>query len=410
VVTNIDEMDFSQFPRKSNEENNSASALDASEWTTTGAQSGKISVSDTTTAPGVEAVEVATASMGAGDVAIAEYGNFSIDSDESKRNLQLAVDVNTIDAATAASVRVIDEDGDYKMLEIDSAANASDAAVLANATGEGIVSQQQLGTLATQTVTGSDGTFDNIETLAVNVTEGDLDLSASLVNIEKLGKYQFGEMAYDGSDDDDAKDEMKTLYEPSGMVWVTEFDSLGSSFEDASVHDAKLYAQFRAADLEDNMDAHANVTSASNYPSYDSIGEVYYRLELPDAYDLSYSNAELVASQELPDSRYQSVDIAEGVGDAAFMDVSWTDVTDKFDGVNEGHVLDDTIQPGEQIAVGATMLWTASDADAAQSSGGAAGQFASGGGGIVDQILGLPGMIIGSLLTALGIRQRRKGA
>jgi hypothetical protein len=234
VATDINASDFGEFPRKGDGDN-AASALDASEWTTdesgistTGAT---LSVEDTTTAPSVDAVRVNTSSLGSGDTGVATYGNFSINSDENKRFAQFAVDVDTLDAGTHAEVRVVDEDGDYKEFVIDSANSSDDADVLANSTGEGFVTQQQLGEVTTE---GSgDGTFNNIETIEVRVNDGDLDASWSLINVEKLGTYQFGSQAYD-EDDDGEKDETRTLVEPEGRYAITGYDTLGSSLDGAT--------------------------------------------------------------------------------------------------------------------------------------------------------------------------------
>lgn len=398
VATDINASDFGEFPRK-NEGDNTASALDASEWTTSGSASGKLTVSDTTTAPNVDAVQIATSSMTSGDVAVAEYGNFSIDSDEDKRFGQLAADISTLDAATHAEVRVVDADGDYKRFIID-AANATDNAnVLANSTGEGFVSQQQLGKMTTRSVSGSDGTFDNAEAVHVRVTEGDLDASFALVNVEKMGRYQFGEQAYD-EDDDGTKDETRTVYEPSGQYRITGYDSLKPSFGGAEVHNTEQVLQFHASNLTSQTDAHVEYSAATDYPDFAFIADVYYRLQLPSAYDLSYQNAELTDTVNLPSGRYQSVEVAEGVGDTGFEDISsWSSVKSNYGTQGANVTLDATIQPGQQIAVHYEYPVTRNEQGAMKAAGGIAGQFAGGGGG-GGFLSGIP--IIGSIASIVG--------
>ncbi|MHB9286788.1 hypothetical protein ACKVMT_07080 [Halobacteriales archaeon Cl-PHB] len=406
VATDVEFSDAGQFPRNDDEQNNTASALDASEWTkNAGGSAGSGSVSDVTTAPGVEAVSFSTSSQSSSDVMVFEYTNFSITSDEAKRNLQLAADVNTLDSGAMVEIRVVDTDGDYKSVyvEPDNATSADNT--LANATGEGQVLQQQLGELTTTTAGGGD--FADIQKLQVRIVDADADLDVSLINAESLGEYSFGEQWYDEDGDGD-KDETQTLKEPSGRVNVKSLDTLGSSFDDAVVHNAKWDMVFAAADLTESMDVHWNTTEATQYPGFDVTADVYFRLQLPSQYDLSYSNAELVGTQELPSERYQQVEIAEGIGDTAFENVSsWADKTSTFSSTGD-HVLDGTIQVDQQIAFHANMKWTEDDRSAAFSTGGGAGQFAQGGdGGIIGMIMSLPGIIIGGIASFLGIRKWR---
>ncbi len=398
VATDINASDFGEFPRK-NEEDNTASALDASEWTKSGSASGKLTISDTTTAPNVDAVQVATSSMTSGDTAVAEYANFSIDSDEDKRFGQFAVDVNTLDASTHAEVRVVDSDGDYKAFVIDPDNETDSANVLANSTGEGFVSQRQLGKMTTTSVSGSDGTFDNVAAVHVNVAEGDLDASFALVNVEKMGRYSFGEQAYD-EDDDGEKDETRTIYEPSGQYSITGYDSLKSSFAGAEVHNTEQVVSFHASNLTEEMDAHVEFSTAGDYPDFAFIADVYYRLELPSAYDLSYSNAELTDTVNLPSGRYQSVEVADGVGDSNFSDISsWSSVKSNYATQGANVTLDSTIQPGQQIAVHYEYPVTEDEQGNMKASGGFGGQFSQDGGG-GGWLSGIP--LIGSLASIVG--------
>jgi hypothetical protein len=395
VATDINASDFGEFPRK-NEDDNTASALDASEWSTDtsgiGTTGATFSVQDSTTAPNVDAVRVNTSSLSSGDTGVATYDNFSITSDESKRYAQFGVDVDTLDSGTTAEVRVVDEDGDYKEFVIDSANSTDSADVIANSTGEGFVTQQQLGGITTE---GSgDGTFDNIQSVEVR----DLDASFALINAEKMGQYSFGEQAYDG-DGDGEKDETRTLYEPSGQVWITGYDSLESSFSGADVHNTQQTLQFKASNLSTEMDAQVEFSAAGDYPDFELIADVYYRLELPSAYDLSYQNAELTDSVDLPSGRYQSVEVAEGVGDTEFENISsWSSVKSKYDSQGSNVTMDSTIQPGQQIAIHYAYPVTADEQGNMASQGGVPGQFEQGDGG--GFLSGIP--ILGSIASIVG--------
>ncbi|WP_435099598.1 hypothetical protein [Halarchaeum sp. P4] len=395
LATDINFSDAGAFPHG----DSNASALDASEWTTSG-----LTVSETSTASGVDALGVATnGSMASGNTASASY-TMSVDSDENKRYVQIFADVSTLDSATHATVRVVDQDGDYKRLIIDADNSTNAASVLANSTGEGFVSQRQLGKLTTQTVSGSDGTFDNIRSVEVHVQDGDLDAAFSVINIEKMSKYVLGEQKAD-TDNDGTKDETRTVYEPAGAYGVTSFDTLGGAFSDAVVHNADIAMNFSTADLSKETDAHVEFTTASGWPDFKWMADVYYRLELPAAYDLSYSNAELTSEVTLPASRYQTVEVAEGVGDTDFKDISsWTDVTSKFDSRGETVTLDSTIQSGQAIGLHFEYPVTDTEKGNFVQTGGAVGQFASSASGWTVfgyDLTSLP--VIGSLISLVGV-------
>jgi hypothetical protein len=399
VATDINASDFGEFPRK-NEADNAASALDASEWSadssgisTSGAS---FSVQDSTTAPGVDAVRVNTSDLSSGDTGVATYDNFSITSDEAKRYGQFGVDIDTLDSGTHAEVRVVDEDGDFKAFTIDSANNTDSATVLANSTGEGFVTQQQLGGITTE---GSgDGAFDNIQSVQVHVTDGDLDASFALINAEKMGRYDFGEQAYDENDDGD-KNSTRTLYEPTGQYRIVSYDSLTSSFGGADVYNTEQSLQFHASNLTSETDAHVEFSTAGDFPDFEYITDVYYRFELPSAYDLSYQNAKLTDTVELPSGRYKSVEVAEGVGDTEFDDISsWTSVKSKYSSQGASVTMDSTIQPGQEIAVHYEYPITESEQGDMMDQGGAPGQFQQGDDG--NPLSGIP--VLGALASIVG--------
>lgn len=397
TATNIQFADAGAFPH----ENESMSALHADEWTTS-----SLTVTNTSTASNVEAVRFQTnGSMTSGDTATATYTH-SIDSDEAKRHIQLFVDVTTLEASTHVEVRVVDENGDYKSLIIDPDNSTDSANVLANSTGEGYVSQQQLGELPTTTVSGSDGTFDNIAKVVVVAEDGEFDGSFSVINAEKMSPYALGQQAYDGSDDDSEKDETRTITEPSGAYAVQSVDTLGSTFDNAVVHDASFDMKFAASDLDKSSELQIEFTDDRGqdgvYPSFDWVVDSYYRLELPSAYDLSYSNAKLTDTVEMPASRYQTVEYAEGVGDTKFSEIdSWTSASSSYDAQGSEVTLDSTIQPGQQIAVHYEYVVTTSDKGSMTQSGGVAGQFSKdSGGGIWSFLTSLPG--VGTVIALVG--------
>lgn len=408
VATNIEESDFGEFPRtgdSTEDEDNTASALDASEWTKSGANSSKLNVSDTQTAQNVEAVRFDANAMASGDTATATYGNWTseLDSDESKRYLQVGADVDQLTSGTEVLIRVVDESGDYKQIVINSSKTQSSSNVLANATGEGHVSQVQLGELTTY----GGGTWDNIEKVEVTVNDGDADVSVSLLNAEKMSRYKFGTQYVQTDDDDDL--EKKTIYEPHGTYSVYSVETLDSEFNDATVHDLSFPAHFRAQDLEDsNVKTEFENGKDAGYPNWDTFATIFYRLTLPSAYDLSYSGVELVQTTQWPGDRYVGVQYAEGVSDDTefedIEDTQYTSKTSSYDANDKDITVDSTIAPGDDLVLKFEMVFTDGEASDLQS----AGDGRSGGGAMGGGLSNLP-LIGGLIVVLLGIVRKIGG-
>jgi hypothetical protein len=393
----VEASDYGAFPHDKSD----VSALEAGEWTTSGA-----SVSDTETAPGVEAVQITTSTGGDS----ATFSNFSVQSDENKKFGQIGVVVNSISADGTVAVNVTDADGDYKQATINTSKDVdTNAAVIANGTGT-YVWQEQFGQLTTQSTTGSDGTFNDIEKITVTSETGSADLSIFALNVEKTGEWQFGDHHYQNSDDEW---ETRTVTEPTGDVSIAAMSSIGPTFSNATIHDLRYPAHYTSSALPES-DTQVNISEAGNtYPAYEQKATIYTRLSVPAAYDLSHQDLSLRVEQSLPSDRYVSVQVAEGTGDTAFGEISdnaWTDVSGKFSSENDTHVLDDTIQPDQEIVVRMQLRLTDNDVQMMQqapASGGGGGFFSSAGGGlgqlwgaIVGGVAGIVALIANSLRKA----------
>jgi hypothetical protein len=401
TASDIEAAQFGAFPRV-NDANNSASALDATEWTTSGA-----TVSDTETAPNVEAVQITPSA--AGDTA--SYGNWSsqLDSDESKRYLQLVVDVNSLGSATTVEIAAVDEDGDTKMAKIDAGATGED--VIANATGDGYVYQRQLGQI--QTTGTGDGTFDNIESLQVTFAGGsNADITLAAVNLQKRGEWTLGEKRVDTDDEDDFETETIREVSTGGDVMIYDLSTLGSTFDSATIHDLTVPMEFRTSELEDDEDFSSTFMKADQYPGFEWKVETYARLSLPDAYDLSYSDAKLKSRVEVPSDRYMTVEYQEGVGDTDFEDIdSWTDVRTAYGSLDANVTHDETIQPGQEIVVHRVYKVTSDEKAALSNVGGGGGGFFGGASGGLKSVWGA---IAGAVTAVTGLvanwyRKARKG-
>ena len=398
---NVD--DFSAFPHS--KEN--VSALTASEWTTdTSSSGGSASVAEASTAQNVDALSLSTSSQTDSDTAVFTFSNFSVTSDAEKRYLQVAYDVNTLDAGTSVEVRAVDSDGDYKVAEINTSRSSGED-FMTNQTGDGFVYQHQLGQLST--AGSGDGTFGEIQSVEVHVHDGNADIDIAALNVEKLSEYDFGDRRVDTDDDDDLETETITEVKTPGAVSIASFDSLGPAFENETLHHVTIPMQFDALSVADSEMSY-EFSEAEGYPSFDVQFDLYYRLTLPDAYDLSYANARMTDDVKMPSQRYTAVEYAEGVSDTEFSDISsWSSVKSSYDTQGANVTIDDTIQPGTQIAFHANYLLTndeESSAESILSSGGAVGPMGSGGGGVLDYVFSIPGMIISALAGLLGMRRR----
>ncbi|WP_253737990.1 hypothetical protein [Halohasta salina] len=384
VASDIEFADAAGFP---NSEGNVSAVHNESRWSTdTSASAGSMTVADSSTAPGVESLEVSTSSQSSGDTAVASFSDVSIDSDVEKRYLQAIADVSA-DSGATVEIRAVDADGDY-------------VAILNGTTGEGVVDQEQIGKLS---VSGSgDGSMSEVQSIEVVISDGDATVDVSALNADKSSEWTLGDERIQNPDNSDEFDTETVTDHDGGQIQIHDMSTLGPAFEDATISDLTIPMDFRAADLEaDANEVNVTFSEAPEYPSFDQKQTARYRIELPDAYDLSYANAELRQESNIPNSRYQSVDILEGASDTNFSDLSgWVDVLDQIGSSGEDVVLDDTIQPGQEIAYKSVTLVTGDEASEVQNvAEGIVGMTGSSG-GVFGAISGFFGTIWGKITGA----------
>jgi hypothetical protein len=401
VATDIEWNDASAFPH--GKEN--VSAIDASEWSKDMSSSaGSATISDSTTAPGVDAVSFSTSGQTSGDTAKFTFSNFSVTSDAQKRYLQVAADINSLDSGTSAELRAVDADLDHVSVDlVNQSANETDSAVVANATGEGDVLQVQLGSLA---VEGSgDGTLQEIQQVQIVVSDGNLDADISALNAESLGEWTFGEERVDTDSDDEL--ETESIMEPHGRFNVYNLSTMGPAFDNAVIHSLEFPAQFRAQYYMDSEDGQTEFIEATNRPGFAAILDHYKRISLPAQYDLSYSGTELVAEQSWISSRYVSVETKEAVGSTDFGDIDgWTTVTDSFDSEGDKVTLDSTVGAGTEYALHYEIKLQQGEVDTLKTTkGGGPGVLGGGGGGFFSMLVSIPGMIVTGLAGFFGGRK-----
>ena len=131
VATDIDFSDAGAFPHA---EENISAVDNETRWSIDeSSTAGSMAVLDSTTAPGVEALEVSTSSQTSSDTAVTTFSDVSITSDAEKRYLRAMLDVNSLDSGATVELRAVDSDGDYVATTINSSATASDADELESA-------------------------------------------------------------------------------------------------------------------------------------------------------------------------------------------------------------------------------------------------------------------------------------
>lgn len=406
ALDGVNESDFGAFPHAKSD----VSALDAGEWTKDmSGSAGSGSIANVNTEPGVDAVSLSTSSQTSGDVAKFTFSNFSITSDAEKRMFQTGVNVNTLESGATAEVRAVDADGDYVAAEVNGSRTSGED-LIATGTGDGFMFQRQVGKMAVQGT--GDGAMGEIQKVVVVVSDANADVDLYALNADKFGKWDFGTQRIDTDGDGDL-DDTETVYEvnesSAGTISVTDVDTLGNTFDDATFHDVTVPMLFEASKLP-SEDVLFEFESASGYPSFDSRVDAYYRLELPDAYDLSYANAEMKDTVEMPGSRYQTVEYAEDTGDTELTNISsWTDKTSAYDTQGANVSVDSTVSVGSEMVLHYDYVVTADEKAELQSSGsdsaGGAGILGGGSGGIIDTIISLPGAIIGGLMAFVGGRK-----
>lgn len=326
----LEDESLGMFPRVDNEENNTVTWLNEGNWTTS---AGNVTASgaDGTTASGVKAIQIGSdGTFGSGSSDYTEYTKPSITSDAPKRYLQFVGNVDSLEAGAEVQIQVRDGGGDYVRAVINSSRDDTATDVIANGTHDGVIYQEQLGQL---TVKGSgDGTLDAVETVRVQVVDGDANVTITGLNVQKKSQWSFGnERVLDTStdDDDDYTDEVVHANADGGRINMTDTSGLSQAFDDAVIHDLRYHnVEYR---MQDNPgDVTVEFVEANEYGGYPMMLKVGWTSTIPAAYDITHGNIELRVEQSFLSDRYTRLRYAEGIGDKdpdEIADSSWIDVT-----------------------------------------------------------------------------------
>jgi hypothetical protein len=201
-------------------------------------------------------------------------------------------------------------------------------------------------------VTGGDGTFNNIEKVQFVVNDGDFEGHISVLNVERLSKYDFGTTALDEDSDDELEDVEQTEKKTPGALAVTDIQTLGDAFSKAQVKGVDVWADQRAEDLPAENVHVVTKETGNTYPNFAGTATIYYRFELQTAYDTGFASPVLTDNQSVTSERILSVELAEGVSDDTEMaNATYTDVTDLYGTKGTNVTLDDTVEPGSDLVV-----------------------------------------------------------
>lgn len=340
VATDIISDELQDFPRGvtydsdgDGEDDSDVRAVDATHWSVDEANTaGTMTVEDASDG----GLHVTTSSQGSGDVAVATFNDFTIDSNEAKKFLQLFEDIDVLESGVVVTFRLTDSAGTTVTATIDPSADESTGSVIANQTATGDVYQRQLG----EFTNGTD--LDTIESLEIEVAEANADLTIMGLNLEREGAYEIGRQEFINSDDElDAETITEPRARTSYISLTGESDpdsetALLTTLPDARVYNVEYDTEIRTAELpSDAIDAEVVVPDRSDYDKEFHLVGGFDLGSLTENYDVSISPVGLYGKVRHPSSRYLTAQFAKGLSEIPTLDdtedISWTDSTNTFE-------------------------------------------------------------------------------
>lgn len=387
TYTKISADRLGEFPRKSDEGDNTASWRDTSEWSKDASGSAGSGTIASTTVADVSAVKFSTSSQTSGDTMVFNYSNVSITSDAEKRVTSVFFDLKTLDSGAEGDLELVDADGDIKEFHINSSANADDADVLANSTGTAYVGQEQLANVATE---GSgDGSFDEIQAVRLEVHDADLEIVVTGFDSGSKSELDLGDHMTDTDGDGEVEASQVTDKTSSGEQRLDSLESMGSWADSAQVYDLTVYGITMKPGKLASADVHVNSSPSfvDDYGTYEHGTTTWLRFNVPAYIDISWSGLVFrLDGQAYISDRYVALDYKEGTGSTDLTDVSsMTDKTGSLASKGDRVVVDSTVPTGENVVVKLSLLQTSDEFDEYMS-GSSGGAVAVGGGGPIDSL------------------------
>jgi|GEM_PF-1622207 len=409
----IDATAYGVFPRADSQTSpRGVSAVDdAADWTkdvSGSAGTASITDADGSTAGSVPAVQFSTSSQTSGDISTFTYSNFTSLDDAEKRVPLVGMNVDSLESGAEVQVRFEESDGDYVVATASESADATADTTITTGANNGLIWQEKVENMPVQGT--GDGQMASVDSITVAIVDANAQVTVFGLDTARKSPVDLGETMEDT--DGDGELEETTIQETTsgGVIGLTEMSSLPSMFDSATIYDLEVYGvQHRMSDLTAEEDYSVEFSDAENY-AYPRMLEYNARLTPPSAIDLTYSGGELKAHQGLISDRYKTVEMAEGVSDTAFENItSWTAVSDQYTSANTTHTLDKTIQVGQSYAIHAVIVLQnddESDMKAKSIGAGGGGGFWSGGSAVGSFVNGIIASIAGIAAT-LGIISRK---
>lgn len=396
----LETAEYTAFPRgvtreDADGEEEDVSALDAQEWT------GDLLVSDDG-----DALVVESDALADGASQTATFDNFTIDSGEARKVIQLVVDVDQLDAASTVDVEVVDASGASVTASIDPDADATAESTIATSQNSGVVYQTEIGELTG----GSD--LDTLEEIVVTVSDADAALTIHGLNLELDSEWSFGTRQVYDSEEEEVNEE--TLVEPTGRTGIVSLTSLTNQFTGATVYDVHYDVDVVASEAPlDNWEVEIEEVDRGTYSQrYHLVGA----LELPGGlYEVEVLEpGEVVDEVRHPDDVYRTVEYAHDLAEVPTMDdvddIEWTDATTVFE---DGDIGDDvtvstTVSAGDRIGLHYDVTEDEEIIGAMAVAPGGGGAPAMGGGGsIMTNVWAWIAAIGAGTLGAIGLMRRR---
>ena len=404
---------FGAFPRGEmydesgdGNEDTAVTALDATHWSTDEANTaGTISVADSESAGGVSGLQISTSSQTSGDTAVASLDSqyVSIADSIDQRVIQLGVDVATLGSAAVVEIVFTDSNSNTVTVSIDDGLTLDDSDVVADGTGSAYVFQAAIGDIAP-------GTLDDIDSVTVNVKDGNADVTFFWMDVERTERLKLGTEEYENTDGDYVTQD---VYEPQGAYSVQDLGGLDDAFDGATLYSVQYDVQFRVSEAPSSW-VDFQFEEAGRYDR-DLRFQAVQNIDLPTAFDISWSLDDFVVDQSHPSSRYLTVEVAteseaqtlEDTGDDS--STSWTGRTSRFDG-KIGNTVELSGAPSASDVEAAhydVLVDESKREEMTAASGGAGGGPAGGGGsgGFLDFLTSIPGMVATGVVSAFSLRR-----
>lgn len=379
--------------------NTDLDVLDVTHWTTdTSGTAGTLTFEDVNSPAGTKAIHATTSSQVSGDVAVARFSDFSIADGELRKHFQLGVTVDALPAGSTVTFRVEDSTGATVDMVIDPSADGSLASTIATSTVTGLVYQPQLGDLTSS--------LDTIEAIEIRIADENPDLTVWALNCERSSRWDYGTREFVNADDEI---ETETVYEPSGTFSITSADTLGTMFDNATVHDLQAALRFDTSGVDDRSMVEYEFVDL-DHPSYPRQFNMVVNRELETAYDLDYANTSLRDETVHWPEQYQVLDVSTGETETATLedvdDLTMSDKTSLIDSRDQEIELATTVTDGEvEVLYYEVRVDESAESDMVVQ--GASGPASQGGGGFWSSTRGMLTGIVAGIAVFIGMVKTR---